>query len=78
MSTINYLADIELLFNHTNLLLSLQCNFNKDLCDKIFEDLSGHLFPKWLNSDGNILNFMSRLDQHNKTLLLKWVLEKAN
>lgn len=78
MHTRKYVTGVELLFDHTNLLLSLQCNFNKDLCDTIFEELSDHLFPKWVNSDGNILNFLTMLDISNKTRLLKWALHNAN
>lgn len=62
----------ELLLFHTNLLLRLQCDFNKEICDKIFSDLSDHLFNKWLKTDRNILNFFSQLDIKNQTAILKW------
>lgn len=70
----------QVLLTHTNLLLSLQCNFNKDLCDKIFgeRDMSDHLYPKWLNSNRNILNFFTRLDTRNQTLLLNWAINNIS
>ena len=62
----------DLLLFYTNLLLRLQCDFNKEMCDKIFNDLSDHLFDKWLKTDGNILNFFSQLDIKNQKTILKW------
>ena len=62
----------DLLLFHTNLLLRLQSDFNKEICDKIFNDLSDHLFKKWLQTNGNILNFFSRLDTKNQKIMLKW------
>jgi len=64
----------DLLLFDTNLLLRLQCDFNKEICDKIFSDLSDHLFNKWLKTDGNILNFFSQLDINNQKKMLKWSL----
>lgn len=66
---------IDLLLFDTNLLLRLQCDFNKELCDKIFNDLSDHLFEKWLQTNGNILNFFSHLDIKNQKEMLKWSLD---
>lgn len=63
----------DLLF-HTNLLLRLQSDFNKEICDKIFNNLSDHLFEKWLQTNGNILNFFSRLDTKNQKIMLKWTI----
>ena len=63
-----------LLLFHTNLLLRLQSDFNKEICDKIFHHLSDHLFEKWLQTNGNILNFFSRLDTKNQKIMLKWSL----
>jgi hypothetical protein len=56
-----------------NILLSLQYNFNKRLCDKIFGINSDHIYPKWLSSDGNILCFLTRLDDNNRDNLLEYV-----
>ena len=53
------------LTNSYNILLSLQCNFNKYICD--------HLYSKWVTSQGNILNFMTRLDDVNREKLLRYV-----
>ena len=64
----------DVLIFHTNLLSSLQCNFDKEMCDEIFNDLSDHLFDKWLKSNGNILNFFGQLDNQNKKRILKWSL----
>ena len=64
----------DLLLFHTNLLLRLQSDFNKEICDRIFNDLSDHLFDKWLKTDRNILNFFSQLDIKNRKKLLKWSL----
>ena len=63
-----------LLLFHTNLLLRLQCDFNKEMCDRIFNDLSDHLFNKWSKTDGNILNFFSQLDIKNQKTMLEWSL----
>jgi hypothetical protein len=55
-----------------NILLYIQNSFNLHISDKLFGDLSQHIFNKWLNSDNNILNFITKLDNNNKQLLLKW------
>ena len=52
--------------------LSLQLNFNKEISNRVFGDLSNHLFKKWLTCKGNILNFFSILDINNKKKLLNW------
>ena len=57
-----------------NLLLSLQCNFNKDICDKIFKNDSDHLYIKWLQCNGNMLNFITRLDKMNQILLFNYAM----
>lgn len=54
------------------LFMYLQFNFNKDMCDKVFGDLSDHLFQKWLRCDNNMLNYMSTLDDGNKIKLIDW------
>ena len=55
-----------------NFLLCVQDNFNKQICDTLFGDLSNHIYYKWLDSEYNILNFLSKLDDNNKDTLLKW------
>lgn len=60
------------LTNSYNILLSLQCNFNKYMCDRVFGNDSDHLYPKWVASQGNILHFMTRLDDMNREKLLKF------
>ena len=57
---------------HFNVFLRLQNEFNKGISNKIFGNLSNHLFHKWLKCDRNILNFISILDNSNKNKLLEW------
>jgi len=70
--------NIDLLLFNTNILLSLQYCFNKEICDIIFNDLSDHLFEKWLQTNGNILNFFSHLDIKNQKAMLKWSLNHTS
>ena len=55
-----------------NVFLRLQNEFNKGVSNKVFGDLSNHLFRKWLNCERNILNFISMLDNRNRNKLLEW------
>jgi len=55
-------------------LLKLQNNFNKNLSDQIFGDLSDHLYTKWERCKGNILNFLTMLDEMNRGKLLSLTL----
>lgn len=71
----NNIEHNDLLLVHTNFLLRFQSDFNKEMCDRIFNDLSDHLFSKWLKTDGNILNFFSQLDLKNKKTMLTWLLK---
>lgn len=64
--------NLDMLIKVSNMLLSLQCNFNNIICDQIFGLDSDHLYLKWINSGGNILDFMTRLDDNNKVKLLLW------
>lgn len=64
--------NLSVLNNSYDILLSLQCNFNKQICDKIFTDYSNHLYEKWLNCDQNILKFISLLDSVNRNKILLW------
>lgn len=57
---------------HFNVFLRLQNDFNKGISNKVFGDLSNHLFNKWLNCERNMLNFISILDNTNKNRLLEW------
>jgi hypothetical protein len=54
------------------MLLNLQNNYNKTISDEVFGNMSEHLYDKWLDSDDNILCYLTRLDTHNKLKLLKW------
>ena len=47
-------------------------NFSKQISDGIFQELSDHLYSKWIDSDFNLLDFMNKLDANNKYVLLKW------
>ena len=64
------------LTNSYNMLLSLQCNFKKYMCDQIFGNDSNHLYPKWVSSDGNILHFLTRLDDENREKLLRYAFDQ--
>ena len=66
--------NLDIVINTTNILLSLQSNFNKNVCDQIFDIDSDHLYLKWIGSNGNILSFISRLDDINKLKILKWTI----
>lgn len=62
-----------------DMFLYIQNSFNKYICNQIYGDeLSDHLFEKWLQCDYNILKFISRLDNRNKELLLEWFCQQQN
>ena len=61
-----------LIIEYFNTFQALQNNFNKGISNKVFGELSNHLFQKWLKCDRNILNFISMLDPIHKKKLLKW------
>jgi len=58
--------------------LYLQCNFSKDMSDQIFQDMSDHLYNKWLVCNGNMLNFITCLDNNNINKLLSHAICKLN
>lgn len=60
------------LSNSINILLCMENNFNKQISDTLFHNLSDHLWEKWIHCDGNILKYITRLDKYNKYILLKW------
>ena len=62
------------LLTYTELLMNLQYNFNKSICDKIYKVNSNHLYEKWLTCNGNLLNFINRLDSNNRLLLIDYVI----
>jgi Fe-S cluster biosynthesis and repair protein YggX len=55
-----------------DIFLYIQCNFSKKICDELYKNLSTHIWNKWLQSNGNILIFINRLDKINRNLLLDW------
>lgn len=59
-------------YNTIDLLISIQANFNKRICDIIFKDMSDHIFKKWVSSDYNLLSFLTRLDSENKYKLIHY------
>ena len=70
--------DLKCLNIFTKLLLKVQFNFNKDICDEIFKNDSDHLYQKWISCSNNLLHFINRLDKHNTNLLLSWIIENIN
>lgn len=58
---------------HTyNIFLNMQCNFSYFICTKLFPNDSEHFWEKWKNSEENIINFINRLDETNKKIVLNW------
>ena len=66
------MSEKSLIIEYFNTFLALQNNFNKEISNRVFGDLSNHLFHKWLKCERNILNFISMLDPIHKKKLLKW------
>jgi hypothetical protein len=64
---------------HTSvsMITYLQYNFDKNMCNIIFENDSCHFFEKWEKSNNNIIDFLSRLDKQNKHKILDWVLKNT-
>ena len=58
--------------------LYLQVNFNQELCDDIFGNISKHLFSKWLYYDNNLIIFINSLDRDNKKILFEWLNQNDN
>jgi hypothetical protein len=61
-----------MLVEYLDMMLFIQNRFDKQLSDELFTDLSDHIFEKWLQSEYNILNFISRLDVVNKQIICDW------
>ena len=54
------------------MLIYIQNVFDKEICNKLFGDLSNHIYQKWIDSDFNLVNFLSKLDNQNKLHFMKW------
>lgn len=65
--------DIYDLIDNLNLFWYIQNIFCKEICDKIFENSSDHIYEKWVESNYNLLNFLSKLDVYNRLKILQWV-----
>ena len=72
------MSDFNTITNCADILLSLQCNFSKLVCDEIFGQDSNHLFEKWLFSDKNLLYFITRLDNCNQAKLFRYAYAYSN
>lgn len=60
------------MFSNFNKFQFMQCHFSKEVCDKIFSDLSDHIYIKWEEADFNIITFLSFLDSGNKQKMFIW------
>ena len=60
------------MFSSFNKFIFMQCHFSKEVCNELFGDLSEHIYIKWLDSDFNIINFLSSLDSRNKQKMFIW------
>jgi len=58
-----------------NHLISLQCDLTEIVCIQIFgkKQMGIHLYQKFLQSKGNIINFYSCLDANNKKYLADYI-----
>lgn len=52
-------------------IMTLQQTFNLSLCVRLFGKGAPHLYSKWMEDEGNILSFMSRLDAVNWNILMQ-------
>ena len=51
----------------------IQTNFSYENCKKIFNSiLSDHLWEKWVKTDNNIIKYLSKLDNINRSKILNW------
>ena len=57
----------------TDMYLWCQNNISISIFEKLFNNLANHLWNKFIESDGNFLNFLTRLDHINKSILFKWL-----
>jgi hypothetical protein len=55
-----------------DILAYLQTKFDKNICNQIFGSNSNHLYKKWVETNTNIISFLTRLDETNKFKLLHW------
>jgi len=54
-------------------MLFIQNWFNLEVAEEIYgQSLGNHLYQKWMNSENNVTNFLTQLDENNKQLLLDW------
>ena len=56
----------------SKILTSMQCNFSLARAEEIFGRDSAHFWNKWLTSDSNLLNFLTRLDLINRERMYIW------
>jgi len=60
------------LISTLDILLCMQTRFSYIECMQIFSKDTEHYWQKWKESKENIILFLERLDDINKTLLLEW------
>lgn len=54
------------------ILFTMQSNFHLGICEELFGGLAEHIYQKWIESNENMLNFLTRLDQKNINIMLLW------
>ena len=60
------------LANCVTILNIMQVNFSMETCKSIFGHDYMHYWNKWTSTDGNIIEFINRLDTVNKEKILEW------
>jgi hypothetical protein len=55
-----------------NLFNYIQNNLYLDIITNIWGNDSNHFYKKWLNSDNNIILFLSKLDDNNQNKLIDY------
>ena len=60
------------LANCVTILNIMQVNFSMERCKSIFGYDYMHYWNKWTSTDGNIIEFINRLDTVNKEKILEW------
>ena len=60
------------LANCVTVLNIMQVNFSMERCKSVFGDDYTHYWNKWTSTDGNIIEFINRLDTVNKEKMLRW------
>ena len=43
------------------------------LFEQLFGEMADHIYSKWEESNGNFLNFMTRLDYVNQNIIFQWL-----